>query len=521
MKLLQRLAAPAGGLILIASLSLHLASPEQGVLVRTLLGAGLVLTLLGVFLNLGAIASRLRGRAVREGSGDVAYIILVALILGLLNFVAARNPRRFDLTEQKSYTLAEQTRKILAGLPREVQARVYAYPNTRAEQTLQDLLEEYASLAPVRFRHRFVDPLKNPAMAREDSVTQENTVVLESGPQTTTLVLPDEEALTNGILKVTRDESRSFCFAMGHGEKDVQETGQQGFSAFAAALEKQHAKVETFSPALGVPEACAAVIVAGPRKSWLPTEREKLQAWLEGGGRAAILVDPEVDSGLQPLLERYGIGVENDLIIDRASALVGGQADIPLVPADGYESHPIVKKFGYQTFYPLATSLTVAESPPSGVRVQALARTTSLAWGEKSYAAEAPTGRLKMDSKDTPGPLIVAAAATRPVGDPSALPADDSVRKAPQETRLVVFGDSDFPTNAYYGGSGNGQLLLNTANWLAGEEDLVAIPPKSRLPRIVTLDQREATLIWTVSMLFAPATILIVGAAIWFRRRRL
>jgi ABC-type uncharacterized transport system involved in gliding motility auxiliary subunit len=523
MNLLKRWAAPAGTLVLLSSLACYLIVPERSVLVSVLLGVGAVLVLLGVMLNARALLDRLRGRAVKEGGGDVAYIIVVGLVLSLINFLAVRHHKRYDLTEQGSFSLSEQTKKILKSLPRPVEAKAYYYPGTAPEQKMKDLLEEYAYQGGDKFRARFIDPLKNPSEAKTDSVTQEQSVVFKSGSQSTTVVNGDEEAVTNALLKVTRDRVTTLCFTLGHGERETKDTTESGLSAFQAQAEKQQAKVESFSPASGVPDHCAAVVVAGPQRPFLPAEAEKLQAYLDGGGRAAILLDPGIDSGLQGLLQRYGIATEGDLIVDRVSALFGGKPDIPMVPGDGYEEHPITKGFRYQTFFPLAMSLNLASPAPQGVALQALARTTPLAWGEKSYEKEAPTGKLKMDAEDRPGPLVVGAVATKKLSEtpPPAAGTTPAPSPAPKETRLVVFGDSDFASNSYFGGTSDGELFSNAVNWLAGQEDLVAIGPKSRTPVLVSLSQRQASLIWFVSVLIGPAAILLVGTVIWARRRRL
>src|SRR5207249_6895591 len=162
MNLLHRFAAPAGFLVLLASLAAYLIIPERTILVSVLLGMGGVLVLLGLLLNFSAILDRLKGRAVREGGGDVAFIIIVAVVLCLLNFLAVRHHKRYDLAEQKAFSLSEQTLKILANLPRAVQAKAYYYPGTVPEQKMKDLMDEYAYQAKDKLHVRFVDPLKNP-----------------------------------------------------------------------------------------------------------------------------------------------------------------------------------------------------------------------------------------------------------------------------------------------------------------------------------------------------------------------
>ncbi len=144
MLLLKRLSAPVGAVVLLASLGTDLILPERSTLVAVLLGVGLFLVLLGLLLNLKEIASRARGRAAREGGADLAYIIIVAVTLALANFLATRHHKRIDLTEQRNFSLSDQTRRILSALPREVEARAYYYSGTLAAQKITDLLDEYA-----------------------------------------------------------------------------------------------------------------------------------------------------------------------------------------------------------------------------------------------------------------------------------------------------------------------------------------------------------------------------------------
>src|SRR5215471_9499204 len=133
MSVLKRFAAPAGFLVLLSSLAFFLIAPERSTLMSVLLGIGGALLLLGLMLNFSSLLDRLKGRAVREGGGDVAYVIIIAVVLCLLNFLAARHHKRYDLTEQGSFSLSDQTKQILAHLSRPVEARAYYYPGTGTE----------------------------------------------------------------------------------------------------------------------------------------------------------------------------------------------------------------------------------------------------------------------------------------------------------------------------------------------------------------------------------------------------
>jgi ABC-type uncharacterized transport system involved in gliding motility auxiliary subunit len=87
--------------------------------------------------------------------------------------------------------------------------------------------------------------------------------------------------------------------------------------------------------------------------------------------------------------------------------------------------------------------------------------------------------------------------------------------------RLVVVGDSDFATNAFFGLQGNGDLFLNAVRWLAADEDFIAIRPKEPQDRPLTLTESQARTSFYVSMILFPLAILVAGVTVWVRRRTL
>ena len=88
------------------------------------------------------------------------------------------------------------------------------------------------------------------------------------------------------------------------------------------------------------------------------------------------------------------------------------------------------------------------------------------------------------------------------------------------ETRVVVFGDSDFPSNAYGGLPGNLNLFANAISWLAQQENLIAIRPTEAADRRITLTPRSITIMSLASRFGIPAAVFIAGIFVWRRRRR-
>ena len=86
----------------------------------TLLIAGGVLLLASIALNLKDIIGFFQGRSGRLGAN---MALLTAAVLGLVtiaNFLGYRHHKRFDLTSEGLYTLSDQTKKVLAGLSKDV-----------------------------------------------------------------------------------------------------------------------------------------------------------------------------------------------------------------------------------------------------------------------------------------------------------------------------------------------------------------------------------------------------------------
>jgi len=213
--------------------------------------------------------------------------------------------------------------------------------------------------------------------------------------------------------------------------------------------------------------------------------------------------------------------------VDKVSRLFGGDYLLPLVPADGYdETHPITKTFRYQTIFPLASSVDIKSSLPDGVTATKLAQTSPLSWAQPDNG-ELQTGHITLrEGSGTKGPVVIAAAASRKIAEtpkPAAEPAKSGAGepKSTTETRLVVFGDSDFLTNGFFNASGDGDLALNTIAWLSEQEELVSIRPKTSQPRIVVLSHQQVMYYLLTIVAVAPLAITATGVAIWWRRKKL
>jgi ABC-type uncharacterized transport system involved in gliding motility auxiliary subunit len=223
---------------------------------------------------------------------------------------------------------------------------------------------------------------------------------------------------------------------------------------------------------------------------------------------------------LSGLLSEWGITATDSVIVD-----VSGLTRVATVPvaAPPYPNHVITDRFQLITMFPLARAIVPAAAAPPGRTAQPVVQTTARAWAETNVATlESSDGpAADPDKGDVVGPVTLAVAVAVPSTSPDAAAAEkkEGEETRSPETRLVVFGDSDFAANQYLGIEGNGDLFMNSVNWLAQQESLIAIRPKEASDRRLTMTANHITGVFWLSIVLVPAIVLGAGIFTWWRRR--
>jgi ABC-type uncharacterized transport system involved in gliding motility auxiliary subunit len=164
------------------------------------------------------------------------------------------------------------------------------------------------------------------------------------------------------------------------------------------------------------------------------------------------------------------------------------------------------------TIFPLSRSISIDSNLPSGLTVTSLVRSSENSWGLTDPKRE------KVDEKkDIKGPLNLAVVISEPIKAVPTVARDTTV--APPETRMVIFGDSDFPSNAFLETAGDRDLFLNSLAWLIEEPELVGIRAKEPDQRTMMLIGYQWRLVAFTSLLFLPFVVFLAGFAVWWKRR--
>jgi ABC-type uncharacterized transport system involved in gliding motility auxiliary subunit len=505
--------------------------PQKKTLALAVTGLGVLALAAYIVLHRAALSRKFQRRSLLYSGNLVLVIVLVLAILGLANYFLAKHNYRMDFTEAKLHSLSDQSVTVLKALKTDVTFQCFFREGNYGRPAMENLLDLYAYHSP-RIKYEFIDPDKNPGLVKRYDISQDGTTIIEAGDKESRVTSTSEEEVTNALIKATRAQKKVIYFLEGHGESSIEESGDNGYATVKSELEKLGYEVRKQSLALAdrFPQDCALLVVPGPQKDLLPNEYETIKGYIQGGGRALFLVDPETATLLPLLLADYGFQLENDIVVDTVSRLLGGDYFMPVVSE--YESHAITDNFAYATFFPYARSVEVAETKPEGATVTALAKTSPNSWSER----ELDQTEVKFNpDKDKQGPIGLAAVSSfetkptapspAPAGEDAAAPSEAAAETGPEaaekEARVAVIGDSDFVKNRYYGLSGNGNFFLNVANWLTEEPDLIAIQPKTRTPRTIQLTPSQGRLMFLVSVVILPLAFLLLGISVWVRRRSL
>ncbi|MFH1033440.1 MAG: GldG family protein [Pseudomonadota bacterium] len=481
-------------------------------------GAGGLCLVAGGLLGRRELAVFLNKRSARLGLGAGASLLMVLAIALFLGALASRHHLRLDLTKDARHTLAPQSKELLAKLSEPVKAYAFYREGQPGRQGLRDLLEQYAFQSH-QFSYQFVDPDRDPGLARRFDVRAYGSLLLSQGDRVERIKLPEEQELTSALLRLSRQGSKTVYLLGGHGEASPEEGGQQGLSQFKQAVEKQnyHVKPLVLITARQVPADAALVVVAAPQKPLLPAEAAALDEHLKRGGGLLLLLEPDRDSGLAAWLKQRGVILDDDLVLDPASSLVGASPAWPLV--EDFGQHPVTKPLtGMICYFPLARSLRLAQPLPEGVRGQELLRTGPSSWGVTDLDTLKAGPARYQEGRDLKGPLSLGAVLEVPGASPS--PAPGQTPPPAPRGRLTVIGDADFLTNQHLGQAANRDLALNLVSYLAEEQDLISLRPRQDASQPLLLTPGQGIVLFGLPVVVLPLIFLGLGVVVVRRRRR-
>ncbi|HEY4048592.1 MAG TPA: GldG family protein [Acidobacteriaceae bacterium] len=453
----------------------------------------------------------LKARQTKYAAYAAVYILIVIAAAVVVNFLANRYDKSFDATSNKRYSLSDQTAKIVKGLKQNATI-TYFNQSTRFREG-KDLLDEYKSLSS-KVRVDYVDPDKNPQLARAAGIRDFGTAVVEIGAKKENAQNMSEEGITGAFIRLLKGNTRTVCFVTGSGEHQIDNSDRDGLSRFKDLLAKDEYQTKAIDllQSAEVPSDCTTLVIAGPTRNYEQPEVDAIKKYVEGGGRALLMLDPPLNVGhsdiadndvLTNLLASWGVTANKDLILDLnpIGQIAGLGPQVALVT--NYSSQPIVSGMkGTATGFPLVRSLEIKNAGKTNVEKLFDSSSSSLATSNLS----SPAVNIN-DPKNKKGPLTIAAAGTYTTG------------KQNSQGRFVVVGSSSWAANRFIDFNGNNDLALNAINWLSSDEDLISIRPKPAENRRITMTTAQLNMVRMTSQFVLPLLVVMAGASVWWKRR--
>jgi len=463
-----------------------------------------------IALDLARVRRALTGRQARHGSNSLLISLSVLGILVLLNILAFANPARADLTEDQQYTLAPETGLTLAALaePAVIQG-FYTADLESSRENIRPLLEEYQRESDGLLSYEFIDPVENPLLARQLGVERDGSLVVTVGDRSEVLSFGSEQEITGALVRLSNPDPRNVYLLTGHGEADLDDVSDAGYSQLRDALTGKNYTVNSLNLLAdpNIPAEAMVVIVAGPTFGLSQAEVEALGSYLDSGGSLVLLLQPSVETEAaqpgQPLLdyleESWGIRVNDDLVIEpRSSSFL-------VAVSFGYGDHAVTARLdNLASLFPGARSLTLGGV--DGVTQTALVTTSDISWGETDMRFLQTQELPEFDeTADVTGPMTLAV----------------SAENAATGARVVVFGDSDLGTNSWVTQLGNRDLLVNSIDWAAEQENLIDLTARTTTQRLVVPPSVQVQgLILLISVVLVPGAVIVAGILVWLRRRK-
>jgi ABC-type uncharacterized transport system involved in gliding motility auxiliary subunit len=515
-----------GTLLVFAGLIIRVARPQWDQYAYWAAIGGLVCVLIYTLSQWREIVRSFSKRQTRFGALTSLSVIAVLVILIGVNYLVARRDKRWDLTAGKSFSLSDQTQKVISSLKTPIKITVVDRPE--GFQRFRDALGGY-EYATKNIQVEYLDPDKNPARVKELEVVNAGTVVIEQGDRRERVMSDREQEITNTIIKVTSGRTVKAYFVEGHGERDSSGADRNGYASALDVLKRDNFGVEKIALAQTpeVPADASVLIIAGPTSDYLPAEIDAIRKYVRKGGRLLVMLDPVVGKTMRPvpnlegLLKEWGITMGHDVVLDISG--VSQDATIPV--ALSYPDNPITRDFHTFTAFPLAQSVKGVADMNMGpsANTQDLIRTGERSWAESDVNSLSAGGKVSFDEKagDHKGPITIGLTLSMDAPDAPAPPTPPPGQPAPPKTqmRIAVLGDSDFPSNAVAGVPGNTDLFANINNWLTQQEDLISIRARAEDDRRVSLTADQQRRVAWLSLLLIPGLIFGSGVYTWWQRR--
>jgi hypothetical protein len=436
-----------------------------------------------------------------------------------------------DMTENKLFSLTDQTKKVLESLDKNI--TIYGLYKPGGEPgDIVSILRRYQAGSD-KIRLEYIDPDKNPALVKrfdtEGKGIPSGSLIVDGGtsfrvirpfdmydlqptssgqPRITGLAV--EPRLTSALLYITSGYTPVIYELTGHGEESLANFG------LTPVLENENYTIKELNLAktASVPADASVIVIISPKFDLPAAEAEKITAFLEQGGRGIFLFDFlsfKPMEGFGSILSSFGVAIEPGIVMEGDPDHLYS-TDFPNFIAPDMAHHetlnPIIEN-SLGILLPNTQPIKILEMKKRELEIISLLSSTKRSWlrtVENPSPAMLPT--------DIPGPFDTAVAISK-----KKFEVDE-----PEGYRILVAGTAAFlAPNPLYGGQlkGNMEFFINGLSWVNSRSQTISIRSKSLFKIPLRINALQGLIYSGIVTIIIPLIIIIIGLVIWLKRRHL
>ena len=471
-----------------------------------------------------------RGRFLVSGIVTLLIVIILIDIYILANIGLAKvTLPEFDLTENKIYSLSEETKTKLQNIDNEVKIMLINYQDN---DTVINFAEKYVILNNKITIEKINDLASRKDLMEEYSIdSTDQLIIIASGENEKALREYDlytydystyetidttEEAFTNAILDVTTKDKPKIYFMSNNAEYQI----DYYFNTIMGLIEEDANEVSAIDILTigSVPEDCDTLVITTLSEDITTFEKDKIIEYINRGGEILLLNGPNIKGknliNFQEVLNQYGIMIEDGVIFEGdSSSMLYGYPDFII---EKMENSSLTENLNMNLSVCLADAasikLNTEKKEELNIEYEELVYTSNKAFIRKDLTINT-SSRTSSDSQE--GEFVVGAIANKTIDEKNT-------------SKLIIFGNELFVSDMQVNLNGydyhiselynNSDVVLNSVAYLNEREDTITIR-KSYDSVTYTATELQHNIIMAIIFIL-PLIIIILGIIVWQVRRR-
>ncbi len=485
-------------------------------------------------------------------------VIIVIGILAVLNFFSYNIFYRFDLTQNKDYSLSKASKQTAADSKDIINIKVYFSADLPSQflnlrQEVGDILDEYANYSGGRIKVEFISPTDDQATQQElylagipklqfNALEKDKYQVINGylgmlikyGEKFQAIpVIQDtkdlEYQITSAIKKLTSAEIPNIGFWQGNGTADIEkEVG----ASYEKLGEIYNVSAVNYSTDKEIAGDLDTLIIIGPKEKFNDDELKAIDAFLMNGGSLVIMADgvrveqglisSKNDIGLNKIFESYGVKLNENLALDVNNGMASFSQGFvtfsinypywPKVIKSGFDqNNPAVSRLE-SLVLPWASTIDVISDKTKDMAISYLALTSDQAMTVADNFKLDPQAQINNGVR---GKFNLAVALTGKFISP--------FNNAGSEVgHLILVGDSDFISDNFLNNyPGNLVFFQNIIDSLSLGSDLISIRSKGVTERpIKEISETVKTAVRYANIFGLTIIVVLFGVIRYFLRRK-